>query len=260
MVSWKDYCHRGVNWYFQYDTPKVVRFRSLSIGFVNRAIQWLIIFYIIFFVLVAKSGYQEQDTGIPGSTSEVQGIATTNLSDQRVGRRIWDAQDVVIPAEENSAFFVTTNAILTNGQQQGLCPEVSSVAEAHCTTDTDCRKGQRYLTGHGVSIGQCNTTTGTCMIEAWCPLENDTLTPQDGSVLFGTEEFTVLIKNHVYFPMWSITRSNIIRSSSKADLRSCLYDPKTHPFCPNFKLGYMVDQALTKANTHTTYEQMAEEG
>lgn len=260
MVNCKDYCRRGVDWYFQYDTPKVVRFRSLSIGFVNRAMQWVIMCYILFYVLIANSGYQDQDTGIPGSTSEVRGIATTNLSDRRVGRRIWDAQDVVIPAEENSAFFVTTNALVTNGQKQGQCPEDPHITEALCKTDADCPHGRRYLTGHGVSVGQCVKTTGTCMIEAWCPLENDTLTPKDGSVLHGTEEFTVLIKNHVYFPKFNVTRSNIIRSSKKTELTDCLYDPDTNPFCPNFKLGYMVEKALSKTSHPTTYDQMADEG
>ncbi len=51
-------------------------------------------------------------------------------------------------------------------------------------------------------------------------------------------DFTVLIKNHVEFPLYNKRRSNILESSNASYLSRCLHD-ETDAFCPVFKLTTM---------------------
>jgi len=257
-----NYARRGVGIFFEYDTPKIVHIRSKSIGIINRIIQLAVVSYIIVWVLILKKGYQEPDTGVSGTTTKVKGVAFTNISDPKVGIRAWDTADIVVPAEENDAFFVTTNVIQTMSQANTQCPEAFSVAQSRCTTDADCQPvGTPFLLGHGTTTGVCNMTTSTCMINAWCPLEDDVL-PLNGTTaaLAGTVNFTVLIKNHVYFPLYKQTRSNIIEETNKTYLQGCHYDKLSDPFCPIFTLGYIVNAALEKSTSSQTYEDVATEG
>lgn len=254
------YLRKGIAVFFEYDTPKIVHIRSKSIGIVNRLVQLAIIGYIIGWVFIYKQGYQLVDTGIAGTTTKVKGVALAN--DSGIETRVWDSVDIVVPAEENNAFFVTTNMIVTKNQTPGVCPESDEVVLAKCTKDADCLPiGKPFLLGHGVTTGICNNSTGTCMIQAWCPLEHDKL-PTNYPLLNGTGEFTVLIKNHVFFPLYNKTRSNIIESTNKTYLQSCNYDADDNPFCPIFKLNYIVERAQEKVNSGAakTYDEMAYEG
>lgn len=259
MAGFRLLLESGASAIFEYNTSKVVNIRSKSIGLLNRLVQLAVVGYIIGWVMIYKAGYQQVDRGIAGTTTKVKGIAYTPLESARIGKKVWDAQDVVVPAEENNAFFVTTNVIVTNDQTQDECPESSSVTGAKCTSNSDCPEGEINLLGHGVYTGTCNTTTSTCMVTAWCPIEDDEPVTTY-AVLNGTQEFTVLMKNHVFFPFYNKTRSNIIESTNASYLQGCTYDSDTNPFCPVFKLGYIVSKALEHRDSDTTYEQIAYKG
>lgn len=41
-------------------------------------------------------------------------------------KRVWDVSDLVVPASENEAVFLTTNLVITPNQTRGVCSEVSS--------------------------------------------------------------------------------------------------------------------------------------
>ena len=246
--------------FFEYSTPKIVHIRSKSIGIFNKLVQLSVIGYIIGYVLIYKGGYQLEDVGVSGTTTKVKGVTYTDVVDPRVGTRVWDASDIVIPAEENNAFFITTNVIVTGNQTQGVCPEAETVYEAQCHNDTDCLPvGKAYLLGHGVTTGQCNLATNSCFVKAWCPLEKDSLATSY-AVLNGTKDFTVLIKSHVFFPYYKKTRSNIIESTNKTYLQGCLYDAGPNAFCPIFKLDYIVREAQRNSDASGDYDSLAIEG
>lgn len=100
------------------------------------------------------------------------------------------------------------------------------------------------------------------MIKAWCPIENDTL-PTEDALLNGTKAFTVLVKNHVYFPLYKETRSNILEATNKTYLQGCVYDNEDNPFCPIFKLDYIVEQAQLQTKNESlrrSYDEIAKEG
>lgn len=231
--------------FFEYETPKVVNIHSPLAGIIHRLVQIIIVVYVIGWVFIVNKGYQKIDhSATSGTTVKVKGISHTNSSDSRVGESVLDSSDLVVPPIENNGFFVMTNVINTFDQTQGICAEARGV-DAECLTDSDCLPyGEPYHLGHGISTGECDISAGTCKVRAWCPVENDTL-PDRGAnaVIQSTENFTVLIKNHVYFPYYHVGKSNILEFMDKNYLKRCRYHPVHMPYCPIFYIGDIVSLA-----------------
>ena len=51
--------------------------------------------------------------------------------------------------QENGAFFVMTNMIITPDQTQGTCPEDPALSGVKCTKDSDCSAMEQVKYGHG---------------------------------------------------------------------------------------------------------------
>lgn len=66
--------------------------------------------------------------------TKVKGVARSN----EPGAPIYDASDLVIPAAENKAVFITTRTLSTI-QSRGQCPDNSDVKHNRCNNDGDCR-------------------------------------------------------------------------------------------------------------------------
>ncbi|KAE8635203.1 hypothetical protein XENTR_v10002544 [Xenopus tropicalis] len=234
-------CGQVYSCIFDYDTPRIALIKSRKIGFLNRFIQLGILAYVIGWVFIWEKGYQEFDTVVSSVTSKVKGVAVTNTSE--LGVKIWDVADYIIPAQEENAFFVMTNLILTQNQTQGYCPELPE--NSVCSEKQPCTPGYVGKQSNGVQTGKCvpyNSTVNTCEIFAWCPVENDTHVP-DPAFLNGAENFTVLIKNNIWYPKFQAFKRNILSNISSSYLKSCQYDKVNHPFCPIFRLGSIVKEA-----------------
>nr|XP_033812106.1 P2X purinoceptor 4 isoform X2 [Geotrypetes seraphini] len=228
---------------FEYDTPRIVLIKSRKVGLMNRAVQLIILAYVIGWVFVWEKGYQEFDSVVSSVTSKVKGVAVTNTSE--LGVRVWDVADYIVPAQEENAFFVMTNAILTQNQKQGLCPELPD-DNTLCKSNSDCVTGYVGTHSNGFQTGKCvayyNSSVKTCQIFAWCPVENDTIVPKP-AFLKDAENFTVLIKNNIWYPKFNFSKRNILPNVSTAYLKTCVYNRYTDPFCPIFRLGSIVREA-----------------
>ena len=246
-----EWLFKGVAVFFEYDTPKIVHIKSKRIGIMSRVVQILIISYVIGFVLVHKKGYQETDSVVSAVTTKMKGNIKTNFSSsQLVGvkeewkplySRVWDVTDLVVPPVENKAFFITTNLVITPNQTRGECSELPDVLP--CSYDQDCDKVPLSKHPHGVPTGKCNMTSSSCMISAWCPIEEDALPlgPQR-AVLEQTDAFTVVIKNMISFPYFGKGRTNILEWQNSSYLETCRHSD-VQPFCPVFTLGQIVQAA-----------------
>uniref|UniRef100_A0A1I8F6H4 Secreted protein n=1 Tax=Macrostomum lignano TaxID=282301 RepID=A0A1I8F6H4_9PLAT len=78
----------------------------------------------------------------------------------------------------NSAFFVTTNVVITKNQTHSTCEEDKD-NKWHARTRT-ARKATSTLLGWGVRTGRCINSTRepnltVCEIYGWCPTEQDKL-------------------------------------------------------------------------------------
>lgn len=244
---------------FSYETPKVVEINSRSIGLLHKLLLLSLAGTIIVWVFILHNGYQYFDERARTSTTtKIKGVAYSNSTDVRVGKRIWDAADLYSHPVGDGSFFITTNIVNTHNQTLGTCPEAPDVVDANCVDDSDCQPiGNPFHLGHGTSTGVCNLHTNTCEVEAWCPLENDSING-NLAVLKYTKDFTVFIKNHVYFPHYGKARSNLIESIDSDYLKSCKYHPVHHPYCPIFRMGDIVSFGMSNLNDQSDLVSIAD--
>ncbi|XP_044079443.1 P2X purinoceptor 1 isoform X5 [Siniperca chuatsi] len=222
------------DFFFEYETPRQVLVRNRRVGVVCRLIQLGVLAYIIGWVFIYEKGYQSTDTAISSVFSKMKGVGYTNVSGNEM---VWDVADYVFPPQGDSSFVVMTNYIITEGQKMGKCPELQD--QNNCNSDGDCEEGQIKRTGHGQMTGVCVNDTKTCEVLTWCPIENDKNIP-DPPLLMSAENYTLFIKNSVTFPLFGVTRSNLVEGIDAVYINECLYDPKDSPLCPIFRLGDIV--------------------
>ncbi|NXS61485.1 P2RX3 protein, partial [Brachypteracias leptosomus] len=168
-------------------------------------------------VFLHEKAYQVRDTVIESSVvTKVKGIG-------RYAGRVLDTADYVTPPQGTSVFVVVTKQILTENQEQGVCPE--SDAAFRCSSDRDCRDSGP-ATGSGVLTGRCvpyNGTLSTCEIHGWCPAEIDTV---DVPVMLEAENFTLFIKNSIRFPLFGFEKANLPPPGSGVALGRCRFHPE----------------------------------
>nr|KAF6466876.1 purinergic receptor P2X 7 [Rousettus aegyptiacus] len=112
---------------FQYQTNKVTRIRSMNYG----TIKWIfhmIVFSYVSFALVSDKLYQRKEPVVSSVHTKVKGIAEVReviMEDgmEKETQTVFDTADYTFPLQGNS-FFVMTNFLKTEGQEQKLCPEV----------------------------------------------------------------------------------------------------------------------------------------
>ncbi|NXJ15053.1 P2RX3 protein, partial [Odontophorus gujanensis] len=230
--------------FFSYETTKSVVVKSWVVGVVNRVVQLLILSYFIGWVFLHEKAYQVRDTVIESSVvTKVKGIGNSQMAWGWGG----DSGDTVSPSlQGTSVFVVVTKQILTENQEQGVCPEVrgqrgkhgghqcapthrppslQSEAAYRCASDRDCQ-GKGRTTGSGVLTGRCvpyNMTLRTCEIRGWCPPEVDTV---DVPVMLEAENFTLFIKNSVRFPLFGFEKANLPPQVSAGELQRCRFHPE----------------------------------
>ncbi|KAM9320056.1 P2X purinoceptor 1 [Gastrophryne carolinensis] len=223
------------DFFFEYDTPRMVLVRDKKIGLTFRLIQFGVLCYIIGWVFLYEKGYQTVDDIISSVSVKVKGLAVTNLTD--IGTEIWDVADYVFPPQGDSSFVVMTNFIITPEQQMKTCSELPDLAP--CKVNEDCKAAFRQ--SQGVLTGNCNNQTQSCEVYAWCPVENDHHIPNP-PLLLAAENFTLFIKNSISFPRFRVNRQNLVESVNSSYLKKCTFDKVKDPLCPVFRLGYIVEQ------------------
>ncbi|KAM5237729.1 P2X purinoceptor 7 [Ctenodactylus gundi] len=221
---------------FQYETNKVTRIQSTNYG----TIKWVlhvIVFSYVSFALVSDKLYQRKEPLISSVHTKVKGIAEVKEGILKDGKKttvlsVFDTADYTFPLQGNS-FFVMTNFLKTEGQEQGLCPEYPT-RRTLCSSDRGCKKGWMDPQSKGIQTGRCIVYKGTqktCEVSAWCPIEAVEEAPRP-ALLSSAENFTVLIKNNIDFPGHNYTTRNILGLNI-----SCTFHKAWNPLCPIFRLG-----------------------
>ncbi|KAM4620859.1 P2X purinoceptor 1 isoform 2-T2 [Polymixia lowei] len=231
------------DFFFEYETPRQVLVRNRRVGVVCRLIQLGVLAYIIGWVFIYEKGYQSTDTAVSSVFTKMKGVGYTNVDGNE---RVWDVADYVFPPQGDSSFVVMTNYIITEGQKMGKCPELPG--KHNCSSDTDCGGGGYKRAGHGRMTGVCVNDTHTCEVLTWCPIEDDRNIP-DPPLLMSAENYTLFIKNSITFPLFAVTRSNLVESVDGKYISKCLHDPKNAPLCPIFRLGDIVQLSGFNFNT-----------
>ncbi|XP_022376729.1 P2X purinoceptor 1 isoform X2 [Enhydra lutris kenyoni] len=227
--------------FFEYDTPRMVLVRNKKVGVVFRLIQLVVLVYVVGWVFVYEKGYQTSSGLISSVSVKLKGLAVTQLPG--LGPQVWDVADYVFPAQGDSSFVIMTNFIATPHQVQGYCAEHPEGGT--CTDDSGCTPGKAERKAQGIRTGKCvafNDTVQTCEIFGWCPVEVDDNVPRP-ALLQEAENFTLFIKNSISFPRFKVNRRNLVEEVDAAYMKTCLYHKISHPLCPVFKLGYVVQES-----------------
>ncbi|XP_023184039.1 P2X purinoceptor 3-like isoform X2 [Xiphophorus maculatus] len=185
-----------------YETYKSVVVRSWPLGIVYRLMQLIIISYFVGYVFLYERAYQVADTATESS------VITKVKGFGRLNNAVMDVADYIYPPQGEGVFSIITKIIKTDNQFQGRCSETEK--EFNCSTNADCLQHLGSVQADGIITGACNTSAGYCEIEGWCPAEDD----------------KVDIEN---FP-------------STKSIKNCTYDKNTDPFCPIFRVGYILDE------------------
>ncbi|XP_068585609.1 P2X purinoceptor 1 isoform X2 [Cebidichthys violaceus] len=218
------------DFFFEYETPRQVLVRDRRVGVVCRLIQLGVLAYIIGWVFIYEKGYQTTDIAVSSVFTKMKGVGYTSINGSE---RVWDVADYVFPPQGDASFVVMTNYIITDGQKMGKCPELQG--KHSCSSNSDCEGGsfKRQMTG------VCVNATKTCEVLAWCPVEDDHDIP-DPPMLMSAENYTLFIKNSVTFPIFGVSRSNLVEGIDADYISKCLHEPKDAPLCPIFRLGDIV--------------------
>ncbi|XP_069877597.1 P2X purinoceptor 7-like [Dipodomys merriami] len=233
-------CSSCWNEVFQYETNKVTQIQSTNYGTIKWFLHMIVLFYISFALLSDKL-YQRKEPVISSVNAKVKGIAEVagGAGGSAAAGSIFDTADYTFGLQGNS-FFVMTNFLKTEGQQQKLCPEYPT-RRTVCSSDRGCKKGWTDPLGKGIQTGKCisfNATHKTCEVRGWCPAEAVEEAPRP-ALLRSAENFTVLIKNNIGFPGYNYTTRNIL-----PDLNvSCTFHKTQNPQCPIFRLGDILREA-----------------
>ncbi|XP_066871143.1 P2X purinoceptor 7 isoform X2 [Kogia breviceps] len=190
------------------------------------------------FALLSDKRYQWKEPVISSVHAKVKGMAEVKkeITENGLKKVVWnvfDTADYTVPLQGNS-FFVMTNFLKMEGQEQGLCPEYPT-RWTLCSSDQGCKKGRMGPKSKGIQTGRCIEYKGkqkTCEVSAWCPIEEVEKAPEP-ALLGSAENFTVLIKNNIDFPSHNYTTRNIL-----PDLNvTCTFHKTQNPQCPIFRLG-----------------------
>uniref|UniRef100_H3BD16 P2X purinoceptor n=1 Tax=Latimeria chalumnae TaxID=7897 RepID=H3BD16_LATCH len=241
--------------FWDYETPKVIVVKSRTLGITYRIVQLLIIVYFLwYYVFLTQKAYQDRETGPESSViTKVKGLAKSDPSIHR--QKIWDVAEYVKPPEGVGVFSIIVRTVSSPLQSLKTCPEAITVSNSQCSTDANCLEGEMDHFGNGQKTGKCvryNDNIYTCEIFAWCPAENDEA-PSESITEFAPN-LTIFIKNNIYFPKLKFSRGNILEDSDSSYLKNCTYDKIASPYCPIFKLGYIVKEA------GETFENLTKEG
>uniref|UniRef100_A0A8C1LIG5 P2X purinoceptor n=3 Tax=Cyprinus carpio TaxID=7962 RepID=A0A8C1LIG5_CYPCA len=247
----KNCCSICLQCLFGYETNVMLVINNKGVGALFRLIQFLIIAYVAVYVCWVQRAYQDTDSVISSVSTKVKGNILTNSS--AAGVHVWDVPEYVIPPQVSTfeydgtlpyvlSIFTQENVAcwITNDSFLQIPSEVTK-----CESDSDCKEGYSEVHGNGVQTGRCvqySDTIKTCEVQAWCPLENDTVIPKP-ALLGAAEDFTVLIKNNVQYPKFKFRKRNILHHINSTYLKNCTFDRKTDPHCPIFRLGDMVTEA-----------------
>ncbi|NWU45461.1 P2RX4 protein, partial [Hylia prasina] len=162
----------------------------------------------------------------------------------------------VLHAQGENTVFVMTNVILTLNQRQGHCPELPDDQTKCKKNNNSCVPGYVSTHSSGIQTGKCvpyNSSIETCEVFAWCPVEDDYHVPKP-AFLREAENFTLLVKNNIWYRKFNFSRRNILPTINSTYLKNCIYDAQTDPFCPIFRLGKIVEAA------GQDFQEMAVEG
>jgi hypothetical protein len=183
------------------------------------------------YVCACFAVYDVHNRQVVGSGDiKVKGVGYTDFNQSlpwygpnaTTGFHVYDSYDLVMPAMEENALFVTTNMWVTKNQTRGICPSYASDGSNNCKTDADCVPLHYVMNGRQTGLnGSCRVNYtdpqqlwpvprgGYCDVYSWCPTELEMTNPLVNTFhIRGVNEFTVFVRMNVNYPAFGYTLDN----------------------------------------------------
>eukprot|EP01125_Pyxidicula_operculata_P012867 TRINITY_DN4244_c0_g1_i1.p1 TRINITY_DN4244_c0_g1~~TRINITY_DN4244_c0_g1_i1.p1 ORF type:complete len:227 (+),score=7.78 TRINITY_DN4244_c0_g1_i1:446-1126(+) len=121
---------------------------------------------------------------------KIDTVIITQLQGQSVSSlgNIYDSNDLF--SSEDEAMTIVL-AFRSFEQSRGNC---SNNYGTQCSTNSDCIPN--FFDGTSYQNGTCNTTTGTCVVSNWCPIEEESA---PFTVLSNVGNLTINIETYAYY-------------------------------------------------------------
>jgi len=165
----------------------------------------IVLTYVVVFSLIMDKGYQYVDYPIGTITPKVKGVSVVPPEEEGAKLyegTIWNADDMVIPAEEG-ALFITTKYLITH-QNRSTCPGNEDTKLCN-DKDFPCIENE-FDTQYGMYTGEC-LNNSTCEIAGWCPLEEDKF---GAKVVTNVGSWQVFFKVNLRFTEFESDKSNAL--------------------------------------------------
>jgi hypothetical protein len=154
---------RFFTWVPAYRSTKFIQVKDYRLGLLDLLIKLLIIGYIVGYSIIVKHGYQELDPVTGVVNVKIKGSASDGpVSDPAT---VFDSFDLIQPALENNAFFVTSRLYVTKNQTKGVWLG-NMVNTPECPHDGICRVGD-YSDNGQIRSATPDPNTGCCYLNAW---------------------------------------------------------------------------------------------
>ena len=207
---------------FCFSAAKVVRFELKWIGGVSFLVK-MILGITCLYLMFQRDSYQIFDRS-PISAVTIKVKHSPNCSNNETKnclRSMFDVNDFILPAIENSAVSITTRKL-----------DVEHVLRDCDFRNNDAKNSSLTF----VSFYQCDhpsrciwsNRTNLCWFRA---------TQKSDQYNYAALDYVLFIKHFIEFPQLSLVRHNLVSNSlTKEYIQTCEYDPKLHPYCPKFRL------------------------
>jgi len=156
--------------------------------------------YVVGYTIIADKGYQATDEVAGTTTTKVKGSGSIGNASTLMAL---DSMDLVIPATEVGALFLTTAITSTPNQAQSVCDGNDDAAVCTSGDSTNCTAEYFSSKSLGLYTGDCGSN-GRCELFTWCPLEDDSIY----EIVQNVGNFTIFVEVDVSFDQFNVQRTN----------------------------------------------------
>lgn len=158
-------------------------------------------------------------------------LIMTYLPHYNCAQSIYDVNDFIVPATENSAVTITTR-IEEVSHTLRRCDNSSRHASMYVAAQHQCTDVARCIFPPSYRDVFANKSIVHKPQLCWYRLPAKQIR-QNYQVL----DYMLFIKYYVEFPQLGLVRSNLIRDKQVGNYTiTCEYDPIQHPYCPRFRI------------------------
>jgi hypothetical protein len=172
--------------------------------------------------------------------------------DYNCNESVYDVNDFILPATENSAVSITTRMT-----------ETKHILTSCDNNETIGNKQNKYLFKNAISIHNCDVPS-RCILPPFYRngSENETTEGKTRLCWFKSSrkttkrnyqalDYILLIKNFVEFPQLKLVRTNLASNLISQNYTNyCEYDSKKHPLCPRFRILKILKSIVNDTNEY----------